>query len=278
MDTHQHLWDLARFKLAWIQKDSPLTRSFVMKDYLTAVNGLNVVKAVYMEVDVDPAQQPAEADYVRTFAGRARRRLPRPWFPAGPASTEFAKYLDRFKGNAYIKGIARCCTAGDAGGFCLEPAFVAASGCSAKAAQLRSVHAPADLRRRHQASGSVSRYALHSRSLRQRQRPGQGPHPMAARHDRVRQAQERGCKVSGIVVTGPARQVERGRSGPHRQPRYGRVRLGSRHVRRRLAGLHLGGTFRQWVEALKTIVRNRPAADQRKLFHDNAAKFYGLKA
>ena len=47
-----------------MQKESPLNRSFVMQDYLTAVNGLNVVKAVYMEVDVEPAQQPAEADYL----------------------------------------------------------------------------------------------------------------------------------------------------------------------------------------------------------------------
>ena len=40
----------------------------------------------------------------------------------------------------------------------------------------------------------------------------------------------------------------------------------------------LTATYRQWVEALKSIVRNRPEADQRKLFHDNAVKFYGLKA
>jgi L-fuconolactonase len=35
-------------------------------------------------------------------------------------------------------------------------------------------------------------------------------------------------------------------------------------------------TYRQWVEALKTIVRQRPADQQRKLFHDNATRFYGL--
>jgi predicted TIM-barrel fold metal-dependent hydrolase len=30
------------------------------------------------------------------------------------------------------------------------------------------------------------------------------------------------------------------------------------------------------VDALKSIVRNRPAEQQRKLFHDNAMKYYGL--
>src|SRR2546423_9490774 len=64
VDTHLHLWDLNRFRLPWIRKGTPLARSYVMKDFLTAVESLNVVKAVYMEVDVEVAQQRAEADYV----------------------------------------------------------------------------------------------------------------------------------------------------------------------------------------------------------------------
>src|SRR4051794_35079462 len=64
VDTHQHLWDLSKFRLPWIKKGSPLAKSFLMKDYLEATAGLNVVKAVYMEVDVEPAQQLAEAEYV----------------------------------------------------------------------------------------------------------------------------------------------------------------------------------------------------------------------
>src|SRR5262245_24710288 len=38
----------------------------------------------------------------------------------------------------------------------------------------------------------------------------------------------------------------------------------------------LGGTFAEWVGALKAIVAGRKAAEQRKLFHDNAVAFYGL--
>ena len=33
----------------------------------------------------------------------------------------------------------------------------------------------------------------------------------------------------------------------------------------------------QWVEALRSIVRNRKPADNAKLFHDNAVRYYGLK-
>jgi len=35
-------------------------------------------------------------------------------------------------------------------------------------------------------------------------------------------------------------------------------------------------TFRQWVEALQSIVRERPLEERRKLFHDNAVRFYGI--
>ena len=38
----------------------------------------------------------------------------------------------------------------------------------------------------------------------------------------------------------------------------------------------LGATFRRWVMSLKEIVSERPVEDQRKLFSENAVRFYGL--
>ena len=38
----------------------------------------------------------------------------------------------------------------------------------------------------------------------------------------------------------------------------------------------LAATLCQWVEALRAVVQERPAEAQRKLFHDNAARFYQL--
>ena len=64
VDTHQHLWDLSKLRLPWLGSAERLNRCYVTEDYLEATRGLNVVKAIYMEVDVDPAQKNAEADYV----------------------------------------------------------------------------------------------------------------------------------------------------------------------------------------------------------------------
>ena len=47
------------FTLPWLAGKPELRRSYRMPDYLAATAGLNIIQAVYMEVDVDPAQQQA---------------------------------------------------------------------------------------------------------------------------------------------------------------------------------------------------------------------------
>jgi predicted TIM-barrel fold metal-dependent hydrolase len=52
-DTHQDLWDLDRFRYAWVSSQPRLNRSFPMQDYLAATAGLDVVQSVHVEADVD---------------------------------------------------------------------------------------------------------------------------------------------------------------------------------------------------------------------------------
>src|SRR5437773_911065 len=60
VDTHQHLWDLSKFRLPWTKDAPKLSHNFVISDYHKAAAGLGVVKTVYMEVDVAKNQQVAE--------------------------------------------------------------------------------------------------------------------------------------------------------------------------------------------------------------------------
>ena len=70
VDTHQHLWDLSLLQLPWLPKEGPLAGSHTMEDYLREADGLNIVKTVYMEVDVAVGQRPAEADEVIALCKR----------------------------------------------------------------------------------------------------------------------------------------------------------------------------------------------------------------
>ncbi len=124
VDTHQHLWDLNRFTLPWLRKGTPLAHSFVMDDYRRATEGLHVVKAVYMEVDVEPKQQVAEAQYILDICRQGKGPTVAAVISGRPASTEFRQYLGRFKGNGHLKGVRQVLhVAATPAGFCLGADF-----------------------------------------------------------------------------------------------------------------------------------------------------------
>ena len=83
------------------------------------------------------------------------------------------------------------------------------------------------------------------------------------------------CKISGIVAHAPKNWVAE-QLAPivnHCLDRFGSERVmfgGDWPV------CLIGARYDQWVNGLKEIVSNRPAQEQRKLFHDNAMRFYQL--
>src|SRR5262245_9241786 len=105
VDTHVHLWDLNRLRLPWIEKGTPLARSYLAKDYQTAIQGLNVVKGVYMEVDVDARDLVTEAEFVLELCRQATSPVVAAVIGGRPANDDFGKYLDRFRGNRFLKGV-----------------------------------------------------------------------------------------------------------------------------------------------------------------------------
>src|SRR4051812_41307418 len=125
VDTHQHLWDLSIFRLPW-QKDNPrLARSFVMRDYLEATAGLNVVKSIYMEVDVEPSQQPAEADHVIEICRRGDGPMVAAVISGRPASEGFEAYLARYRQSPEVKGVRQVLHGAETPpGYCLDERFI----------------------------------------------------------------------------------------------------------------------------------------------------------
>ena len=113
IDTHQHLWDLKKFTLPWhAAEDVPaLRRSFVMSDYLEATKGLNVVKTVYMEVDVAPEQQVAEADYVTDLCQRGDNPMKAAVVSGRPGTPGFEPYVRKLPRTSSSRGFAKSCTA-----------------------------------------------------------------------------------------------------------------------------------------------------------------------
>jgi predicted TIM-barrel fold metal-dependent hydrolase len=279
LDTHQHLWDLDKFRLTWIKKDSPLAKSFLMSDYLQATAGLNVVKSVYMEVDVEPAQQTAEAEYVIDICTRGKTPMVAAVISGRPASEEFKKYITPLAAGKYIKGVRQVLHNPDnPAGFCLGEQFIKSirllgdlnlsfdlclrPGELLDGAKL--IDACPDTRFILDHCGNAN---VQAKDRSQWQRDIEA---VAKRKKVV-------CKISGIVASAKPDHWSADDLAPivnHTLDVFGpdRVMFGGDWPVCTLAA-----TYKQWVEALKAIVHERKEEEQRKLFHDNALRVYGLK-
>jgi predicted TIM-barrel fold metal-dependent hydrolase len=278
VDAHQHLWDRSKFRLPWIKKGSTLDRDFVMKDYDEAVKGLNVVKAVYMEVDVDPKQQVSEAKYVIDLCRRADTTMAAAVISGRPDQDIFAKYVARFKDSAYIKGIRQVLHGDAPAGHCLKKEFI-------RGIQLLGDNGlsfdlcmrPGEL---PDAAKLIStcpdtRFILdHCGNA-----PVQTKDLTKWKKDISALAKNKNVvgKISGIVASlkpGEWKAEDLAPAVNHTLDTFGPDRV-------MFAGdwpvCTLAATFSQWVNALKSIVSERPREEQIKLFHDNAVRFYGLK-
>ena len=143
IDCHQHLWDLTKFKLPWLTPGGPLGRSFVMKDYLAAIEGTGIKHAVYMEVDVDPSQQQAEIDHLTEICKSGKAPTIAAVVSGRPAADNFRDYIAQFKTNTYLKGIRQVLHGGGTpAGYCLSDEFVRGIRLLGEAGpELRPVHA-----------------------------------------------------------------------------------------------------------------------------------------
>ena len=103
IDTHQHLCDFERFKVGWCTP--PLPRNFNMEAYLEAVDGLNVVKSIYVEVGVAPQNRLTEARYAIELCKDKLSPTVGAVIAADIRSADFEEYMSAFKNSPYIKGI-----------------------------------------------------------------------------------------------------------------------------------------------------------------------------
>jgi predicted TIM-barrel fold metal-dependent hydrolase len=288
IDTHQHLWDLSNFRLDWLKNHPTLGKSFVMEDYLKAVGELaagtdqlspaRVVRAVYMEVNVAPEQQQAEADHLIEICKSGKTPTVAAVVSGRPASEGFAAYVRPFKDSPYIKGIRQVLHGPETpAGFCLDRRFIAGIRLLGELGLsfdlcMRPAELP-DATRLIDACPDTRFILDHcgNADVKAKDRT-QWQKDMA---DLARRKNVVG-KVSGIVASALPGKWTPDDLAPivnHTLEVFGPDRVmfgGDWPVCTRAA------TFRQWVDALRTIVRERKDEEQRKLFHDNAARFYRL--
>jgi len=289
VDTHQHLWNLDKFRLPWLDKSPKLNRSFVTRDYLAATQGLNVVKAIYMEVAVDTPQLAAEAKHVIELCRRDDNPTAAAVIGGRPEDEGFAKYIRQFKDEPCIKGVRRilfdpapCEKKTFVEGVRLLGRLGMRFDLCMKAADLplgvKLVDRCPDTRFILDHCGNADPKAFRPNG--NKENTDRFAHdPDAWRRDVAALARRSNvvCKISGVIARAPDdwTPADLAPIVNHCLDTFGpdRVMFGSDWpVCRRAA------TLREWVGALKEIIRDRSEEERRKLLTENAVAFYGLES
>lgn len=290
IDTHQHLWDLVQFQPPWLKGAAAnISSKHDMKDYLHETEGLNITKAVYMEIDVAPEDQNKEADYVLDLIKSGKTPTVAAVISGRPISPQFSKYMERYRDNPLIKGVRQVLhVPSTEKGLCLNPQYVQSVQLLGKMGKSFDLcMRPTELADGaalaekcpetrfildHCGNADVTVWLPKSRQSAEPIHTIDGwkkdLEKVAARPNVV-------CKISGIVARAPkdwgaddlapAINFCLDAFGPDR------VMFGGDWPVCKLGSSYVG-----WVNALKQIVRSRPIDQQKKLFHGNAQKFYGL--
>jgi len=237
-----------------------------------------IVKTVYMEVDLDPRQQEQEAEYVINLCKSGETPMSAAVISGRPASDNFRKYITAYKDNKYVKGVRQVLHGdGTPKGYCLDKNFIKGvqllgeigmrydicirPGELLDAAQLIDACPGTRFILDHCGNANVQEkdHSKWKRDIAQ-----------------VAKRQKVTCKVSGIIASAKPGEWTENDLAPiikHVLDVFGpdRVMFGGDWPVCTLAA-----PLNVWIETLYLIVRDRSEEHLRKLFHDNAVKFYGL--
>lgn len=291
VDTHQHLWDLKQFRLPWLNgAPEILSHNYGLKEYAAATEGLNVAQAVYMEVDVHPEEQVREAEALIAICKGGQAPTVAAVISGRPGHQGFAAYIKAYRDVSQIKGVRQVLHNPSAPrGLCLEPQFVASirllgelgksfdfcmrPGELSDAVTLAKQCPQTRFILDH--CGNASPAAFLPASVR-KDAPTHDPEQWRKDIAALANCDNVICKISGVIASAPQGISPAESLAPiinHCLDEFGPDRVvfgGDWPV------CLLGGTFREWVTALRTIISQRPQADQEKLWSGNARRHYSL--
>jgi len=291
IDTHQHLWDLSKQKLPWLAGvPEVLNHNYRTEEYREATQGLNI-KAAYMEVDVAPEQEVAEAEFVMDLISSGKAPTIAAVIGCRIASEGFADYIKKYKASPQIKGVRQVLHVPETKpGYCLQDAVVRNVKLLGELGKtydlcMRATDLNDGVKLTEQSPDT--RFIVDHcgnpdlKAFRAPRADEEKPKHTADEWKRSIEAFAKRpnviCKISGIIASLP-KGGDASDLAPvvnHCLDTFGPERVvfgGDWPV------CLLGAPYKRWVEFLTQIISTRPAADQRKLWAGNAVKHYKLES
>ena len=277
VDTHVHLWHPKQLRYAWLKQVPLLNRPFLLKDYDDAIGDLEVESMVFVQCDTHPDDGLKETSWVTSLAaGDARIRGIVAWAPLEVGDC-VAAFVEKLAEESLVKGIRRLIQ-GESVDFCIQPNFI-------DGVKTLSRHGLSfDLCIFHPQLANAIRLVEQCPDVQfildhigkpdiknQLFEPWKQEIKVLADFPNVH------CKISGVVTEADHDNWSLDNVEPYIDHviacfGFDRVIYGSDWPVSTLAT-----DYRRWVETLQASVSGCSPEELRKLFRDNAVRFYKLK-
>lgn len=277
VDTHVHLWHPKQLRYPWLKQVPLLNRPFLLKDYNAAIGDLEVASMVFVQCDTHPDDGLKETSWVTSLAARDPRiRGIVAWAPLEVGNC-VAAFIEKLAEESLVKGIRRLIQ-GESVDFCIQPNFI--DGVKTLSRHRLSF----DLCIFHPQLANAIRLVEQCPDVQfildhigkpdiknQLFEPWKQEIKVLADFPNVH------CKISGVVTEADHENWSLDDVQPYIDHviacfGFDRVIYGSDWPVSTLAT-----DYRRWVETLQESVSGCSPEELRKLFHDNAVRFYKLK-
>jgi len=294
IDTHQHLWNLDRLNLPWVNRVPELNRSYKFTDYLKEAEISGVTRTVYMEVDAHPVDKQKEIDDITLHCQEDSDLMLGMVVSADPGKPGFTEFLGANSGNPFIKGVRQVLhNPEQASKYCLTPEFVQGIRALGKRDLLFDIcirpaelHDAVELCRQVPETtfvldhcGNADPYVVNGhRKIDSSSSDTTYVHSKESWQKgifKLGELENVYCKISGIVA-----RAESDWNAETLAPTVNTCLEAFGEDRVVFGGdwpvCTLGASLSQWIAALKEIVSTRPTVVQEKMFSINAKRLYQL--
>lgn len=279
VDAHVHLWNPEQFSMLWLADIPLLNRPYGLQDYREQTQDIPIKGLVYVEVGVDPQEALREASHVARLAREESRLQAIVAAAAVEQGSTVREHLEALIAiSPLIKGVRRNLQDETEPDFCLQPDFVAGVRLLAeynlsfdlciKHWQLPGV---IELVRRCPDTAFILDH-LGKPDIKQQQLD-----PWQADLRKLAEMPNIVCKISGLVT-----EADHECWQPIDLEPFINVALEAFGEERVLFGsdwpvVLLASPYHRWYETLEKLIMYLPLPARRKLWAENAQRFYRLE-